>query len=64
MVLAFVVAILDGCVRRLMRFLDGPLLERLPLLLLGNGAAFLVNGGLRAHWSGIASGLGTRSAGV
>ncbi len=41
-VLAFVVAILDGCALALMLFLDGPLLELLPLLLLGNGAALLV----------------------
>ncbi len=41
-VLAFVVAILDGCALTLMLYLDGPLLELLPLLLLGNGAALLV----------------------
>ena len=41
-VLAFVVTILDGCTLALMIFLDGPLLELLPLLLLGNGAALAV----------------------
>ena len=41
-VFAFVVAILDGCALALMLFLDGPLLELLPLPLLGNGAALIV----------------------
>ena len=41
-VFAFVVVILNGCALALMLFLDGPLLELLPLLLPGNGAALVV----------------------
>ena len=41
-VIAITVAILDGCTLALMLYLDGPLLELLPLLLLANVACLLV----------------------
>jgi hypothetical protein len=40
--MAVVVAMLDGCTLALIMYLDGPLLELLPLVLLANGGCLLV----------------------